>query len=136
MGSDHLEPFVGVQGSKKWMWHVVFLQIFATCFFHENERSLANFAKLRQHRFLLAKQGWIERNWRLAPNQTRLNERQGKMNPFQERNRFWRALQQLICVSNDRSLDHDQVADQFRSGPTAFAWASVPLLRRNATGHG
>src|SRR5215470_20182498 len=79
MGSNHLKPFVSVQGSEKWMWHVVFLQIFTACFFYENKRSLANFAKLRQHLFFLAKHVWIERNWRFEPDQARFDERHGNM---------------------------------------------------------
>lgn len=134
MGSDHLEPFVDVQGSEEWVRPVILGQISVTCFFHERERLLPHFAELRHHWLFSAEQRKIDWNRRFAPDQASFHERHRKVKSFQESARFRRGLNQLSEVLDDGLLDRDQMADQFSGRPSAFAWAHAPMLGRNVVG--
>src|SRR5262245_9711799 len=104
MRSDHLEPFVSVQGSEEWVWPVILCQVSSMRSFNERKRPLPHFAELRQHCFFFAEQRGVERNRRFAADQARLHKRHGKMKSFQESARFRRGLHQLGEVLDDGPL--------------------------------
>lgn len=131
---DHLKPGIGVEHAKKRMRPIVGREVARGCFFEERKGSFANTTKSGEHGFLGGEEIGVERDRRLAADDTRFHHFEGEVKAFEQGNGTRRVADNAVGGADDPAFDLAEVGNDFGSGPAAVGWAGLPEVGKNGIG--